>query len=151
MTAELIMTNPLHDATTAANTDSPTGDVDVFVIDDHAGYRSLVAEVLAATDGFELVGTASSWAVAVNELETGTSLPDLVLMDVNLGDDSGVDAATELAGRWPEVKIILISTLAQADLPPAAQSSGAAGFLPKSLLSPAEISQAWLGTYDWQP
>jgi len=141
------MTDHLQHSTTP---DTAAGNVSVFVVDDHAGYRSLVAEVVAATDGFTFLSSAACWADAARAFAAGESVPDLVLMDVNLGEDSGVEATKELRKRWPQVKVVLISTLAAADLPADASSCGAVAYLAKSQLSPEQITLAWRGSYDWE-
>lgn len=128
------------------NTKHRPDHVRVVVVDDHRGYRSLVAEVIEATPGFGIQGTAGSWADA-RQLMSSDSPPDLVLMDVNLGEESGVVAAAELVETWPDIRVVLISTMDAADLPP--ESAKASGFLPKSQLSPSTIEAAWRGLYDW--
>ncbi len=124
-------------------------DIDVVVVDDHDGFRSVAAEVINATDGFSVRGTAGSWAEAQLLIGEPVPLPKLVLMDVNLGAESGVAAARDLVTTWPQIRVILISTLDRSDLPPNAVTS-ASGFLPKSRLSPATIRQAWDGAFDWK-
>lgn len=128
----------------------PTGpEVRVLVVDDHEGYRSIVDEVIAATPGFVSAGSTSSWAETREQIGAGTIVADLVLMDVNLGDESGIVAATELGTLSPESVVILISTLSIADLPPEARTCGAAGFVTKSELGPAKIARIWQGASDW--
>lgn len=128
--------------------EQPATGVGVFVVDDHEGFRSLAAEVIAATDGFIIRGTASSWPEAQHQIGRLETLPDLVLMDVHLGEASGVAAAGEAGRTWPKIRVLLISTVDQTDLPPDA-ATAASGFLPKSRLSPTTLRQAWDGAFDW--
>lgn len=144
------MSNKLHTTAETREEYDATNEVGVFVVDDHDGYRVLVGEVIAATSGFAVAGGAGSWTAAEDELRRLATPPQLVLMDVNLGDESGIEAAHQLSARSPDVKIILISTLAIDDLPDNSQRCGASAFLPKSLLSPREIVRAWRGAYDWE-
>ena len=120
-----------------------TDPVRVFVVDDHDSYRSLVAEVITAVPGFESAGGAGSWDEARQSIATAADPPDLVLMDVNLGNDSGISATVELLESWPSITVMLISTLADDELPPHAASCGAACFLSKSELSPKLIDRSW--------
>lgn len=130
------------------STHSHQGTVGVFVVDDSEPYRQVVGLVLAASDGFTLVGTAPSWHEAQGL--SFPSPPDLLLLDVNLGEENGIEVAAEVCRQWPTTKAVLISTLAIADLPAEARSCGASGFLPKSQLGPRQITDVWRGLYDWQ-
>jgi DNA-binding NarL/FixJ family response regulator len=67
--------------------------------------------------------------------------PDLILVDIGLGDESGFDLARLLALDDPDAAVILISTAAEADYAELIQDSPAAGFLPKSELSLHGISR----------
>ena len=133
--------------TTSAETEA--GPVRVMVVDDHSHYRSLVGTVVAAADGFELVGEAASQAEVVDVLAADANAPDLVLLDVHLGDDSGLDVSKVIRSLCPGTEIVLISTMAADELPPSAIECGARGFLPKSQVSPSALSRAWAGAYDW--
>lgn len=130
------------------STQSDQDTVGVFVVDDSEQYRKVVSEVLAAIDGFTLVGAASSWNEAQRFVEG--SEPDLLLLDVNLGRENGIDVAAEVRRQWPTTKVVLMSTLAIADLPAKARDCGATGFLPKSQLGPRQIDDVWRGLYDWK-
>jgi DNA-binding NarL/FixJ family response regulator len=123
----------------------------VFVVDDHPSYRAVAGAVVEATDGFELVGSAGSAAEAVTAVLASSPRPDLVLLDVNLGDGNGVDVAAAIAEARSSVKVVFVSALARHDLPTSAAACGAAGYLPKLELSPITLPLAWSGAYDWVP
>ncbi len=67
--------------------------------------------------------------------------PDLILVDIGLGDESGFDLARLLARDDLAAEVILISTGAEADYAELIDDSPAAGFLPKSDLSLHGISR----------
>lgn len=125
------------------------GPVRVMVVDDHTQYRTLVGTVVTAADGFEFIGAAASRAEAVEAIESQPDVPDLVLLDVNLRDDNGIEVSQVLRSLLPAVEIVLISTMARDELPPGAVDCGARGYLPKSRVSPRSLSAAWAGAYDW--
>lgn len=125
------------------------GIVRVIVVDDHHQYRSLVGTVVDAASGFELAGQAASKAEAVALLTNAAIPPDLVLLDVNLGDDSGLEVSEVIRSIAPSTEVVLISTMARDELPPGADECGARGFLSKSRVSPSALSEAWAGAYDW--
>jgi DNA-binding NarL/FixJ family response regulator len=60
--------------------------------------------------------------------------PDVALVDIRLGDESGFDLARRLSG-----KVILISTCAQSEYAEKIAASPAAGFVPKALLSASAV------------
>ena len=105
------------------------------------------ARVLLEREGLSVVGVASSIAEA---LRLARALrPDLILVDIGLGEESGFDLARLLAqdgGDGPgalggAAEVILISTGAEADYRDLIADSPAAGFLAKSELSVQGISQ----------
>ena len=113
--------------------------VGVFVVDDTAWFRRAAGAVIEATDGFEVAGCAESAAEGERILADPEICPDLVLMDVDLGDGSGIDLTATLTQLRPELRILLVSTIDRADLPARAETCGAIDFLPK-----IEFTQAML-------
>jgi len=71
--------------------------------------------------------------------------PDVVLVDIRLGEESGFEAARKLAGNGHSAALMMISTHAGADYADLIAESPAAGFLAKAELSAAAIRQI-LGT-----
>jgi DNA-binding NarL/FixJ family response regulator len=113
-------------------------DMRCLIVDDSANFRDAAATMLGRA-GVEVVAEASNSTDAVRlycKLQ-----PDLALIDVELGGESGFDLAEELCGlnlpRPPAV--ILISTYAEQDLAEMLAASPALGFLPKFALSAAAI------------
>ena len=125
--------------------------ITILIVDDHEGYRSIASEVVAAAPGFTVGGEAKDRAEALARLATGGI--DLVLMDVNLGDEDGLVVThelVELANRQgEELEVMLVTALARQDLPPDAISCGARGHLPKVELSPTALKGIVAGVYDW--
>ena len=81
-----------------------------------------------------VVGVASDAADA--HALVAQLMPDVILVDILLGDESGFDLARSLAAEHdPGPAVILISTHAEADFADLVASSPALGFLPKSELS----------------
>jgi DNA-binding NarL/FixJ family response regulator len=123
----------------------------VFVVDDSQSYLEVVRVVIEATAGFELIGSAASRDEAVASLARMDPGPDLLLLDVNLGEGSGIDVARVVTGAGvPTIgRVLLTSTLAADELPLEARTCGASGFLPKIELGTASLRAALTGAYDW--
>ena len=112
--------------------------VRVLVVDDQEPFRLAAAAVVAATDGFQLVGSAASGEAslaAVEELH-----PDLVLMDIHLSGINGLESTRQIRARQPGVRVLLLSTHDSYD---EAGSCGALGYLPKRILSPSQLRRVW--------
>lgn len=122
-------------------------EIGVLLVDDHEGYRSVAAEVVGATDGFFLVGSAGDAAEAVRLVRDFKARIGLILLDVNLGPDDGVELARQLTGFGADV--VLVTALHIDDLPVAARDCGARGYVPKAELSPAALTRVCRGVYDW--
>ena len=111
--------------------------VRVLVVDDQEPFRLAAAAVVAATDGFQLVGSAASGEAslaAVAELQ-----PDLVLMDIHLPGIDGVESTRQIRAQQPAVRVLLLSSHDSYD----AGECGALGYLPKRILSPSRLQGVW--------
>ncbi|GED09273.1 response regulator transcription factor [Cellulosimicrobium cellulans] len=124
----------------------------VAVVDDHPVFRLGMAALLDSFDGVRVVGQAASAARArallgltptgdvVGADGVGTT-PDVVLMDLDLGDGSGVDVTRELVRADPAARVLVVTMHEDDDAVVAAVRAGARGFLVKSA-SPAEVERA---------
>jgi CheY-like chemotaxis protein len=109
-----------------------------LIVDDNAGFlRS--ARLLLEREGLSVVAVASTGDEAVDQVEE--LRPDLVLVDVDLGTESGFDVVRRLHGRseTPPPQLILISIHTADDLADLIAASPAAGFISKSHLSTRAI------------
>jgi CheY-like chemotaxis protein len=112
----------------------------VLVVDDNRSFAD-VARALLERQGERVLGTACTSAEAV---ELAAELrPDIILVDMALGDESGLDLAYLLAGDGSRdaPMVILISSYSPCDVAELIAASPAAGFLPKSDLSSDAIRQ----------
>jgi CheY-like chemotaxis protein len=105
-----------------------------LVVDDSHDFLEVARKVLES-GGITVVGVSSSSAEAL--LRASETNPDVVLVDIALGSESGFDLARRLTTA-PETRrsaVILISTLGEEDFTDLIAASPAIGFLPKSKLS----------------
>lgn len=126
-------------STTSSGSDHP---VRVFAVDDSASFLRSVGLVVAATPGFELLGTAAAGLEALDALSHRSDV-DLVLLDVNLPDLSGIEVARRLDDAGHREVVVLMSTSDPADLPSHAFERGVAGFLAKEQLTTAWLRSVW--------
>lgn len=108
------------------------------IIDDNSEFLA-AASALLQGQGVEVVGTAKNGAEG---LAKAVALqPDVILVDVYLGDESGLGLARQLNGSGGAggPVVILISTCEEEDLGEPVEASGATGFLPKARLSAPAI------------
>ena len=115
--------------------------VSVLIVDDQAPFRRAAAAVVRVTGGFQVAGEAGSGEEAV-EL-AGALAPQVVLMDINMGGISGIEAARRITARVPDVVVILLSTYQAADLPADAATSGAAAYVNKEEFGPQVLEDVW--------
>jgi DNA-binding NarL/FixJ family response regulator len=115
--------------------------VRVLVVDDQDPFRRAMAAVVAETDGFEVVGEASSGEESVES--AAALLPDLVLMDVHLPGIDGVEATRRLLAAAAPPVVLLLSTYDEDAGDQFLARSGAAGYLTKSAFGPDRLEAAW--------
>jgi DNA-binding NarL/FixJ family response regulator len=106
------------------------------IVDDDEAFLD-VAQATLERDGVTVAGVAGSSAEAVQRVRA--LRPDVVLVDIRLGPESGFDAVRQLAGNGQSAALIMISTYAAADYADLIADSPAAGFLPKAELSAVAI------------
>jgi CheY-like chemotaxis protein len=113
--------------------------VRALIVDDNAEFLGAASSLLEG-EGIAVVGVASTSAGALRLVDEHD--PDVVLVDVYLGDESGFDLAKRLssaAGR--QRPVILISADLEADLEDLIAASSAIGFISKSRLSANAIAE----------
>jgi DNA-binding NarL/FixJ family response regulator len=113
-----------------------------IIVDDSARFLEAASSRLGAA-GLDVVATATTSHEAADEIEL--LRPDVVLIDISLGSESGFDLADQLAKRPDPPVLVLISTRAEADYAPMIAASPAVGFIPKSRLS-AQALRELVGT-----
>jgi two-component system, OmpR family, response regulator len=83
----------------------PLSPLDILVVDDNVGSAFMMAEVLKRAGHQVRVAVGGNEAIR----EAATQAPDAVLMDINLPDLGGFEAAKRIKTLVPQVKVIGIS------------------------------------------
>jgi DNA-binding NarL/FixJ family response regulator len=108
-----------------------------LLVDDSEEFLASAGRLLES-EGIEVVGYAKSGREA---LDLAVALePDLALVDIELGEEDGIELTGELQDRAPSTTVVLISAYDREDLTDLIAESRAAGYLPKSSLGAAAIS-----------
>jgi DNA-binding NarL/FixJ family response regulator len=116
-------------------------EVSVLIVDDQVPFRLAARAVLRRAEGFELVGEAADGAEAVTRVAELS--PDLVLMDINMPTMNGIDATRQIMQDAPGTTVFLCSTYQRSDLPPEAETAGAAAYVNKEELAPDLLLRLW--------
>ena len=101
----------------------------VLLVDDDTVFRELLAFVLRADAGAEIVGHAADGARGValaHELR-----PDIVVMDLRMPSMDGFEATRQIAATVPDARVIVVSSSTEPDDIERAGRAGAAGYVPK--------------------
>jgi DNA-binding NarL/FixJ family response regulator len=110
----------------------------LMVVDDHPIWRDAVARDLA-DEGFDVVATADG--VGAAQRRAAVVKPDVVVMDMQLPDGTGVQATAEVLGVSPSTRVLVLSASDERDDVLEAVKAGATGYLVKSA-SRSELAEA---------
>src|ERR1700722_18367858 len=103
--------------------------ITVFIIDDHQMIIEGILSLLASEKDIEWMGSARLPDELLHVLKTRQ--PDVLLMDINLPQKSGLDLCRKAKEKYPGVQVIGLSTSFQASVIRKMKENGAAGYLLK--------------------
>ena len=102
----------------------------IFIVDDHYMVVEGIRSLLQNEKGIEWVGHAMNAASCLAFLKE--QQPDVILMDINLPDKSGIDLCKEVKEKYPSVFVIGLSTFNQQSFIHKMMSHGASGYVLKN-------------------
>lgn len=111
----------------------------VFIVDDHYMVIEGIRSLLQNEKGIEWTGHAMNAASCLAFLKN--LLPDVILMDINLPDKSGIDLCKEVKEKYPSVFIVGLSTFNQLSFIQKMMDNGASGYVLKNATQ-LEITEA---------
>ena len=126
------------DESTRVAAETSRSEIRVFIVDDHPVFAFGMESFLGSIDDFRVVGRATTEEDAVSGV-LGTR-PDVVLMDLDLGAGSGIEATRRVVRALSGVRVLVVTMLGDDDSLFAALRAGAGGYLLKSA-SPDEIER----------
>ena len=109
---------------------------ELFIVDDHFMLRKGIASYLEEKTLWKVSGTFSSARECLKELskagENKEKLPEIIIIDIQLGKESGFDLAREVKNTYPQVKIIIYSLFDTLGFNLQAKELGVKGFISKA-------------------
>lgn len=116
--------------------------VRVLVVDDQAPFRETARLVVELTDGFEVVGEATSGEEAVERV--AELRPDLVLMDLAMPGIDGIEATRLICAPPADARVVvMLSTYDPEEHRDRAMAAGAFTFLAKADFTPDVLEETW--------
>jgi DNA-binding NarL/FixJ family response regulator len=113
--------------------------IKLFIVDDHYMVIEGIRSLLQTEKGIEWLGHATNAVSCMAFLHQ--QLPDVILMDINLPDKSGIDLCKEVKEKYPSVFILGLSTFNQQSFIQKMMDNGASGYVLKNA-SQYELIQA---------
>jgi two-component system response regulator DevR len=103
----------------------------VLLVDDHEVVRLGLKSLLERHPQFEVVGEAASAREALEQV--ANNHPDVVVMDIRLPGTSGIEACEEITSRFPETRVLMLTSYAEDEMLFSAIRAGASGYVLKQI------------------
>jgi DNA-binding NarL/FixJ family response regulator len=102
----------------------------ILLVDDHQLVRDGIKALLAGVGDVEVIGEAAD----SNELfeKLGVLQPDLIILDISLPGISGIEVTKIICGKYPDIRVMILSMYNSEDFINNALKAGAMGYLPKN-------------------
>lgn len=101
----------------------------VLIIDDHPVVRQGIKSLLSNYETFEVVGEAATGQAAIDEFRT--SRPDVVLLDIRLAQDSGLEVLDLILDDDPDARVLMLSSFDDDEYVERSLRAGALGYVLK--------------------
>ncbi|MFD1735059.1 response regulator [Bacillus salitolerans] len=105
--------------------------INLLLVDDQELIRESLAIVLGMDPEINIVGLSQNGVEAISFCETNR--PDIILMDINMPVMNGIDATKQIKRKFPEIKILILTTFQEVNHVVDALSIGAEGYLLKAI------------------
>jgi two-component system, NarL family, response regulator DevR len=103
----------------------------VLLVDDHTIVRLGLKTLIGDQANMEVVGEAGTAAEAVQAAER--LRPDVVLMDIRMPGEGGIEATRQITARLPQIKVVMLTSFADDELVVRAIRAGAVGYVLKQV------------------
>ncbi len=106
-------------------------EINVFVVDDHQIFLDGIVSLLDDEPNIKIAGTAHNGKVAIDKIKT--SKVDVVLMDINMPEMDGIEAAKQLKQLFPTIKILMLTMHSEPRFIKECLEVGAKGYVLKNI------------------
>lgn len=115
--------------------------IKLFVVDDHEIFRDGLRLLVDTSEDMELIGEAESGADVLTKLAALDQLPDLILMDIHMPGENGIDVTRRIKQHHPDQTVLMLTMFEDDKSVFAAMRAGASGYILKGTKS-AEMLQS---------
>jgi DNA-binding NarL/FixJ family response regulator len=105
--------------------------IKLLIVDDHNIVRKGISSILTEEPGFEVVGEAADGLTALQAIPR--LQPSVVLLDIRLPDQSGIEVCREITQRHPDIKVIMLTAYLDSDTINRCIQAGARGYVLKDV------------------
>jgi len=105
--------------------------ITIYIVDDHKIFRQGIQSLIVFEEDMKVIGSASSLKEFMEDIPKHQPAPDLIIMDISLGDGSGTDGVKWWKDKHPESKFLMLSMHQEEKYVKLVLKSGADGYLLK--------------------
>lgn len=110
----------------------------VVLVDDHAIFIQGLSLLIASQRDFSVTGSATNTATALDLI--AKEKPDMAIIDLNLGDEDGLELITAVSEKHPSIQILVLSMLQERYYAERSLAAGARGYVMKDAAADTLIS-----------
>lgn len=110
--------------------------VKILIVDDHPLITQSLTSIINQSKVGEVAGTASTAKQCLNLISTKPF--DLVLLDINLPDGNGLDICKSITEKYPQIKVLTITSFSEYTIIRKMMDNGASGYILKNSM-PEEV------------
>jgi len=103
----------------------------IMIVDDHEVVRLGLISLLEQNSQYEIIAQSDNAIDAIKKVETYK--PDIVLMDIRLTGMSGIEACEQINKKYPDTKVIMLTSYAEDEMLFSAIKAGASGYVLKQI------------------
>lgn len=105
--------------------------ITIYIVDDHKIFRQGIQSLIGYEEDMEIIGSSSSLKEFMDDIPKHQPAPDLIIMDISLGDGSGTDGVKWWKAKNPKSKFLMLSMHQEEKYVKLVLKSGADGYLLK--------------------
>jgi two-component system response regulator DegU len=120
----------------------------ILVVDDHQIFRESLRQIIEGRKDMEVVAEADNGSSAIKQVQKFK--PDIVIMDIRMPVVDGIDATRRIKSKYPEIKIIALSSHSDRSYVEKMMQAGASDYMSK-ICSPNELIKCVFDVWSREP